>query len=143
MSAAGSVVLEREVDGPARSVAGRRAPLAFNALAGSAANVAKIGVQLVMLPLMAHLLGPSEFGLYALALPTVSFCMILADGGLAASLAREPLESVLVWSTSFWLVLAVGVALSVSVIGWGYVLAALSHEPRVSELTNILSPALS
>ncbi|HLJ70747.1 MAG TPA: oligosaccharide flippase family protein [Roseiarcus sp.] len=119
---------------------GRR--LAVNALAGGGANALKIGVQLVMLPLMAHLLGPGEFGLYALALPMVSFCMILADGGLAASLAREPLESVLVWSSAFWLVLAVGFALAVVAIGWGVALAALSREPRVSSLMCILSISL-
>src|SRR5438445_4601280 len=34
--------------------------LAVNAAAGGAANFLKIGIQLVMLPLMAHLLGPAE-----------------------------------------------------------------------------------
>ena len=116
--------------------------LAVNAAAGSAANFLKIGVQLVMLPVMAHLLGPAEFGLYALALPTISFCMILADGGLAASLAREPLESTLVWSTGFWLILGVGAALSLFVIGWGYALAILAREPRVSGLMTLLSVSL-
>ena len=114
----------------------------MNAAAGSAANFLKIGVQLVMLPVMAHLLGPAEFGLYALALPTISFCMILADGGLAASLAREPLESTLVWSTGFWLILGVGAALSLFVIGWGYALAILAREPRVSGLMTFFSVSL-
>lgn len=119
---------------------GRR--LAINAIAGGTANFIKIGVQLVMLPLMAHLLGPAEFGLYSLALPTISFCMILADGGLAASLAREPLESTLVWSTGFWVVLGVGAALAVFVMAWGLALAELSREPRVSGLMDILSLSL-
>jgi PST family polysaccharide transporter len=125
-----------------RDEGGGHRRLAVNAVAGSAANFLKIGVQLVMLPVMAHLLGPAEFGLYALALPTISFCMILADGGLAASLAREPLESTLVWSTGFWLVLGAGVALSAFVIGWGYALAILAREPRVSGLMNLLSVSL-
>ena len=75
--------------GPAR--AQRR--LALNAIAGGGANFIKIGIQLVMLPLMAHLLGPSEFGLYALALPTISFFMIFrprrARGLVGARIARR------------------------------------------------------
>ena len=127
--------------GGAQAHRGRRR-LGVNAIAGGAANIVKIGVQLVMLPLMAHLLGPSEFGLYALALPTISFFMILADGGLAASLAREPGDATLVWSTAFWLTLLVGATLAGVVIGWGFILAALAHEPRVAELMALLSISL-
>lgn len=116
--------------------------LGVNAIAGGAANFMKIGVQLIMLPLMAHLLGPSEFGLYALALPTISFFMILADGGLAASMAREPSDATTVWSTAFWLTLLVGVALAGVVVGWGFLLGALMHEPRVTKLMALLSVSL-
>ncbi len=112
---------------------------AINVLAGGGVNVVKIILQLFMLPLMAHLLGPAEFGVYALALPTVAFFMTLADGGLGASLAREPLESKDVWSTAFWLVLIVGISLSAVLSGWGIVLAQLSHEPRVASVMALLS----
>ena len=126
----------------AEAIAGGGRRLAVNVLAGGLANILKIGLNLVMLPLMAHLLGPPEFGLYALALPTIAFCMILADGGLGASLAREPLESRLVWSSGFWLVLAVGVGLALTVVVWGVALAEVTHEPRVSGLMNLLSLSL-
>jgi O-antigen/teichoic acid export membrane protein len=127
-----------EGDVPATAT-GRSRRLGVNVLAGGVANFLKIGVQLVMLPLMAHLLGPSEFGLYALALPTISFFMILADGGLAASLARERTDRPIVWSTAFWLMLMVGFALAAVVVGWGFILGALSNEPRVTSLMAILS----
>ena len=113
--------------------------LAVNVLAGGGVNLVKIGLQLVMLPLMAHLLGPAEFGVYALALPTVAFFMTLADGGLGASLAREPTQSREIWSTAFWLVLMVGAALTLTVAGWGVILAQLSREPRVAEVMALLS----
>lgn len=118
---------------------GAQRRLALNAIAGGGANFIKIGIQLVMLPLMAHLLGPSEFGLYALALPTISFFMILADGGLAVSLARESRDATIIWSTAFWLVLLVGMALTTIVIGSGFVVARLAHEPRVGSLMTLLS----
>ncbi len=121
---------------PAR---GETRRLAVNVLAGGGANLIKIGVQLLMLPLMAHLLGPAEFGVYGLALPTVAFFMTLADGGLGASLAREQTQSREVWSTAFWLILMVGVGLAALVACWGLVLAQLSHEPEVASVMALLS----
>lgn len=128
--------------GTSAQASGHSRRLAVNAMAGGLANGLKICIQLIMLPLMARLLGPSEFGLYALALPTISFFMILADGGLAASLAREPTDSNLVWSTAFWLVMGVGAALAAIVIGWGFALAELTHEPRVTGLMSMLAMSL-
>ena len=113
--------------------------VAVNAIGGGAANFVKIALQLLMLPLMAHLLGPREFGIYALAFPTVAFFTTLADGGLSASLARESETSTLVWSTAFWLLVGVGIALAVIVSGWGLVLSMLAHEPGVSTLMSFLS----
>lgn len=118
---------------------GETRQLATNILAGGGVNLVKIALQLVMLPLMAHLLGPAEFGTYALALPTVVFFMTLADGGLGASLARETADSDEVWSTAFWLVLAVGIGLGVILAVWGLILAHLSQQPRVAGVMALLA----
>lgn len=82
--------------------------LALGVIASGAVNVVKVGLQLLLLPVMARLLGPGEFGIYALALPTVSFVALLANGGLGATLAREPESSSLVWSSTFWILLLTG-----------------------------------
>ena len=63
--------------------------LALGTLLGGAANLCRVCLQIVMLPVMARLLGPNEYGLYALAMPTITFVTMLADGGLGSSLARE------------------------------------------------------
>ena len=42
--------------------------LAFGAMASGAVNAIKLILQLLLIPVMARLLGPDEFGLYALAL---------------------------------------------------------------------------
>ena len=123
-ASAGAVVPEPAARPSAARAAGRRR-FAVNAAAGGAANALKIGIQLVMLPLMAHLLGPAEFGLYALALPTVNFFMTLADAGLGLSLAREDERAVMVWSTAFWALLALGVVLGAAVAGCGVALASV------------------
>lgn len=56
--------------------------LALGAMASGAVSFAKVALQLLLLPVMARLLGPNEFGLYALTLPTVSLVGLLADEGL-------------------------------------------------------------
>lgn len=116
--------------------------LAVNVIAGGGGNIIKVALQLVMLPLMARLLGPAEFGIYGLALPTVSFFMILADAGLGVSLAREKDQNPTLWSTAFWLMLGVGISLAVIVTCWGFVLAQLSGEPKIRTVMATLSLSL-
>jgi PST family polysaccharide transporter len=116
--------------------------MAINVVAGGGGNIIKVALQLVMLPLMARLLGPAEFGIYGLALPTVSFFMILADAGLGVSLARERGYNPVLWSTAFWLMLLVGVSLAIVVAGWGVVLAQVSGEPRILPVMTTLSFSL-
>ncbi len=108
-------------------------------MVGGAANLAKIAIQLVLLPVMARLLGPAEFGLYALALPTVAFFTVLADGGLGMSLAREEESSTLAWSSAFWLLLATCSVIALAVTGLGFGLAAASNQPRLGGLMGVLS----
>jgi O-antigen/teichoic acid export membrane protein len=116
--------------------------LAFGAGATGLVNVIKVVLQLVVLPIMAKLLTPHEFGLYALAAPTVAFAVTLADGGLGVSLAREPETSTIVWSTAFWVLLLAGVCLAAGVSVWGLVLGALTHEPRLPALISLMSVSL-
>lgn len=119
-----------------------RRRFAFNAAAGAVANVVKVVVQLVLLPVMARLLGPAEFGLFALALPTVTFFITMADGGLGASLARERETSTAVWSTAFWALLSSCSLLALLTVAGGFVLGALSHQPRLPGIMTFLSLSL-
>lgn len=116
--------------------------VAVGAMASSAANVIKAALQVLLLPVMARLLGPEEFGLYALAMPTVTLVALLADGGLGASLARENESSSLVWSTAFWALLLLGLLLAISTSMFGVLLGYLSHQPRLAGLIALLSLSL-
>ncbi|WP_267360552.1 MULTISPECIES: oligosaccharide flippase family protein [unclassified Methylobacterium] len=107
--------------------------------AGSLVSLIKIAVQLALLPIMAHLLGPKEFGIYALAMPVVSFLAVIADGGVGISLARDTSNSPDVWSTAFWVLMASGVTLGLVVLGSGYALAYASAEPELIVIMAILS----
>ena len=116
--------------------------LALGAVASGAVNVFKVGLQLLLLPIMARLLGPNEFGVYALALPTVSFVALLADGGLGATLAREPETSSLVWSSASWFLLLVGFGLAIGASIFGILLSYLVQQPRISPMIALLSLSL-
>jgi O-antigen/teichoic acid export membrane protein len=116
--------------------------VALGAMASSAANVIKAVLQLLLLPVMARLLGPDEFGLYALAMPTVTLVALLADGGLGASLAREDESVTLVWSTAFWALLLLGLVLAVGTSMLGVLLGYLSQQPRLPGMIALLSLSL-
>ena len=116
--------------------------LAMGAVASGTVSVVKIGLQLLLLPLMARLLGPDEFGIYALALPTISFVTLLADGGMGATLAREPETSSLVWSSAFWFLLFTGVVLAMAASAFGFGLSYVVHQPRIAPMIAMLSLSL-
>jgi PST family polysaccharide transporter len=129
----------RDMDNAA-PLSGRR--LALGAGMMGAGSVLKVALQFVMLPVMARLLGPSEFGLYALAMPTVTFLQVLADGGFGNSLAREPESSTATWSTAFWVLHGFCALLAIVVIGWSFLLAGWTHQPRLPPLMAVLSLSL-
>ncbi|MCJ2012612.1 oligosaccharide flippase family protein [Methylobacterium sp. J-076] len=146
----GSTDSRSDPEGALLDPAARKAPperagarqLAINVIAGGSGNIIKVVVQLVMLPVMARLLGPAEFGIYGLALPTVAFFTILADAGMSVSLARERTQSSVVWSTAFWLMAGVGILLASIVTGWGFVVAEMSGEPKIRTIMATLSLSL-
>ncbi len=113
--------------------------LAMGAAVMTAVNIVKVGIQFAMLPIFARLLGPQSYGLYALALPTVTFVLMVADGGLGSSLAREGPEARRVWSSAFWAVHALALVLVCCVIGWSFLLAAITRQPQLPAIMFVLS----
>ncbi len=113
--------------------------MAANVVVGWIANIVKVCVNLVMIPLMARLLGPAEMGLYALTVPIMSFVFQLADAGLANSLAREQADNHRIWSSAFWALQLMGVVLTLGVSGLGFVIADFAHQPRLPLVMMALS----
>jgi O-antigen/teichoic acid export membrane protein len=117
----------------------RQRRLAASAVVMGLCNGAKIALQLGLAPALAHLLGPANYGLYSLAQPTIMFVMMLADAGLGQSLAREPEDNHLVWSSAFWLLLALGLVLGICVALWSAPLAIISRQPGLPPVMAALS----
>ncbi|RYC28918.1 hypothetical protein D3273_26695 [Lichenibacterium minor] len=127
--------------GPTEAAPSRR-QFAFNAGAAAAVNIFKTLLQLALLPVMARLLGPEAYGVYALAFPTVMFFLLLGDGGLGMSLSREDESNSVVWSTAFWTLLGTCTVMALGVMGAGFVLARVSGQPSLVGLMTFLSAAL-
>jgi len=115
---------------------------ATGAMVLSAANIVRMGVQLAMLPILARLVGPAEYGLVALAVPFVLFCNMLADAGLSQALARRRDASTELESTVFWLSGGLGLALALAASALAWPMAALLDQPRLAWLIMALSPIL-
>lgn len=132
--------LKNNRDQQPAAASGRK--VALGAAAFGAVNIFKAVVQLLLLPVMARLLGPAEFGLYSLALPTIALVALLSDGGLGYTLAREDEASSVVWSSAFWVLLFLGFILAIGVSLFGLVLGYISSEPRLPAIIAILSISL-
>jgi O-antigen/teichoic acid export membrane protein len=76
---------------PENSSSGRK--IAIGAMASGAVNIIKVILQLLLLPVMARLLGPSEFGLYAWALLVIGAILALGSsifGVFLGYIAQQP-----------------------------------------------------
>ena len=120
---------------------GRR-QFALNAAASWLANGIKAVLQLALLPVMAHLLTPIDYGTYALAQPTLYFFIVIADCGIGVSLAREDENNDLVWSTAFWLLTLTFCAMALGVVGSGFALAVWTGQHQLIGLMALLSLSL-
>ena len=116
--------------------------LAFGTMLMGGANVVKAIVQLLTLPIVARLLGPSDYGLYGLAMPAVFLMLMIADSGLGASLAREPEGNTDVWSSAYWFLLASGILLMLALSGAAFLVADFAHQPRLPPIMMALSICL-
>lgn len=114
----------------------------IGAAALTASSALRLGLQLAMLPILARLIGPTEYGLVAMAMPIILFANVLADGGMSYALGRKHGVSPELESTVLWLSGAIGGAIGLVCALAAWPLAFLLHEPRLTPLILALSPIL-
>jgi PST family polysaccharide transporter len=114
----------------------------FGALALSGAQAVKLGLQFAVLPVFARILGPSAYGLVALAMPFVLLANMVSDAGLGNALVRTPNPSRELESTVFWL--SVGVCAVLTLVIWALAWPAgrMLGEPRLPPILLALSSLL-
>jgi PST family polysaccharide transporter len=134
---------------PNISLAGLRAAVlvgerrvVLGTLALTIVNVLKLVMQIAVLPILARLLGPSAFGLVALAMPIILLANMVSDAGLGNALVRVRNSSKDLESTIFWfsLAMSIGLAAIISLLSWpiSIFLSAPKLVPIIIALTVIL-----
>lgn len=111
-------------------------------IALSAASASRLGLQLLILPVLARILGPAAFGIVALAMPFILFATMLADGGMGNALIRERAPGRDVESTVFWVSLAVGVSIAAIICACAGLIGGLLGQPQFPLILIAMSPIL-
>ncbi len=118
----------------------RRASLGALALTG--ASALRLGLQFALLPILARIIGPEEYGLVAMAMPFILLANVLADGGLGYALGRQRDASPGLESTVFWLTGGIGAVLALACCAAAWPMGAILDQPRLPLLIVALSPIL-
>lgn len=114
----------------------------IGALALTGASAIRLGLQFAMLPILARLIGPSEYGLVALAMPFILLANVLSDGGMGYALGRQQDVTRQQEATVFWLSGAIGLALMLVCAGAAFPMGMIVGERRLPMLIVALSPIL-
>lgn len=112
--------------------------IAFGTAAMSSVNVLRLLAQFFALPLLARRLSPADYGVVGLAMPFLAFAMMLADAGVGMSLIRCSPDRREVWSTCFWLLGVLGLALAIIMAASGPIVALMFDEPRLGPIVMVL-----
>lgn len=114
----------------------------LGALAVSGAGALRLAFQFAVLPILARMVGPAEYGLVSLAMPFILLANVVADGGLVLALGRQPDASPALESTTFWIAGSVGAGLALLTCAAAIPIGLAMGEPRLPALIMALSPIL-
>jgi O-antigen/teichoic acid export membrane protein len=101
-------------------------------LCGQAANFV---LRLAFLTIMARLLSPEEFGVFAMVAVVTGFYGLFTSAGLSSATIQRVTVSDAQMSTLFWVNMLIGVVLCGLCLATAPVLVALFHEPRLMLVT--------
>ena len=106
------------------------------------ASLARIASALLILPILARLLDPADFGLLAIGMPVILFMMLFNDMGIGPALIRADHPSKTFWSTAFFTNLFMGVLLTLIVYAMAGPAANAFKLPHAEPILQALAFAL-
>lgn len=115
---------------------------AFGAATLAATSLVRLALQFAMLPILARLLHPEDYGLVALCLPVVMAISLLAESGLSAALVRAAAHYRLLEATLFWAAMAQGAVLALLVALGAGPAALLLRTPEAAPIIVALAPVI-
>lgn len=106
---------------------------------GYGGGVAKIVIQLVAQAVLARILGPSEYGVFAIGLMIVSLSIFFAESGTGAALIQRQATTPDVVAFAFSVQILVGAVVTLVVWFSSGLIASFYGEPRALEVVQALS----
>lgn len=107
-----------------------------------AAQVVKLGCQILSVIILSRLLQPSDFGIVAMVAPVMAFVGLFQDMGLTQATVQRPQLTHQLVNSLFWINMAVGGALAIALIGVSPLIADFYEEPAVGALVAAMSVQL-
>ncbi|MEM6534010.1 MAG: lipopolysaccharide biosynthesis protein [Pseudomonadota bacterium] len=109
----------------------------------SAGSVISLALQFaIVLPILARLIPPSQFGLVGMASAFILFFSRFNDFGISAALVRAENPSRAFWSTAFWTNLGLGAIMTCFALWAAPFVAAFYREPLVEDIVQALAAIL-
>lgn len=121
---------------------GRSVNTARAGLVTMAGTIAQVVIQLVSLMVLARLLAPADFGLYAMAMTFIGFSALFRDMGLAAAAVQAKVLTAQDRSNLFWINTGTGLVLTLVAAASAPAVAAFFGEPQVATVVLLMSPTL-
>lgn len=130
-------------DGPDSDGNGDDSSLSRRAIRGAAVTVAgqvaKIGIQMLSVVLLARLLSPTDYGLIAMVMAIVGVADIFRDFGLSSAAIQAPTLSRHQQSNLFWVNTALGAVLALLALAVAPGVALLYGQPALAAITMALA----
>lgn len=118
---------------------GRRA--VRGAAVTSAGQGLRIVIQLASVVIMARLLSPTDYGLFAMVMTVAGIAEVFRDFGLSQAAVQAPVLTTQQRSNLFWINSAIGAALAVLVFLSSWAIAALYGRDELAPLAQLASVA--
>lgn len=126
-------------DAGTASSLGRRA--ARGAMAMVFGQVGRLTVQLAGVLVLARVLSPEHYGVFAMVTAVVSLGELLQDFGLSSAAIQAPTVTQAQQTNLFWINAGIGVSLGCMVFAAAPTIAAFYHEPALVSITRALAPS--
>lgn len=101
-----------------------------------------MAIQVISLVVLARLLAPADFGVYAMAMTFIGFTALFRDLGLSAAAVQAKELSTQARSNLWWINAGVGAALTVAALLAAPAIAGFFREPAVALVVMLMAPTL-
>ena len=123
-----------------RAIASLGRSAARGALAMAVGQISRLLIQLGGVLVMARVLAPEHYGVFAMVTAVVSFGELLQDFGLSSAAIQARELSHAQQTNLFWINTSIGLVLSIAVFACAPLLAAYYHHPAIIPITCALAP---